>query len=65
MAKNGVLDMEFAQQITKSVGLRNKIIHEYDVLTAETLFNTIAICLVQYRDYYRRVIHWVDKNYNT
>ncbi|MBL7776986.1 MAG: DUF86 domain-containing protein [Chitinophagales bacterium] len=63
LATNGVLNMEFATEISRSVGLRNKIIHEYDQVTTVTLFQAIDICLQQYTEYHKATIIWIDNNY--
>ena len=38
MAQNGILSIELAEALAPSVGLRNRIVHEYDVLDAEKVF---------------------------
>lgn len=63
LAGFGVLTADFANEISKSVGLRNKIIHEYDQVDAETFFHSIGLCQKQYKEYLRQLINWIDKNY--
>src|SRR5258708_555709 len=39
MAQQGMLPLPLAKEIAPSVGLRNRIVHEYDVLDAVRVFN--------------------------
>ena len=41
----GVLDTTFASRITRSAGLRNRLVHDYDDLDQRLLFDAIAMAL--------------------
>ena len=45
MAELGVLDAEFARQIARSAGLRNRLVHDYDDLDHRLVFAALSTAL--------------------
>lgn len=45
MAELGVLDAEFARQIARSAGLRNRLVHDYDDLDHRLVFAALGTAL--------------------
>jgi len=45
MAELGVLDPEFARQIARSAGLRNRLVHDYDDLDHRLVFAALGTVL--------------------
>jgi len=45
MAELGVLDPEFARQIARSAGLRNRLVHGYDDLDHRLVFAALGTAL--------------------
>lgn len=55
----GVLDPEFARRIAACAGLRNRLVHEYDALDAEKVYQALRTAvddLPQYLDGVRRFL---------
>lgn len=55
LSKYQVLTPELARQIAPSSGLRNRLVHEYDEIDPQQVFNSIALALQQYPLYVRQV----------
>lgn len=53
---------EFAQEISKSVGTRNKLVHEYDKVDQESIYNSISDCLKDYHQYCEYILKFLDRN---
>ena len=54
-----ILPPDFAESISKSVGLRNTIIHEYQKLDVNILFNSIPKAIEEYGKYCNYIIKWL------
>ena len=52
LAEIGIYPAEFAEQIARSAGLRNILVHDYNDLDRSIVHNSISSCL---GDYYRYV----------
>ncbi len=57
-----VLSTEFANNISRSVGLRNTIIHQYQKLEEEILFRAIALTSKEYKKYCDQIIKWLNNS---
>lgn len=55
LADLGIYSSEFGDEIAKSAGLRNILVHEYNDVDHRILFGSIRTCIKQYRDYLRHV----------
>ncbi|MBW4675383.1 MAG: DUF86 domain-containing protein [Desmonostoc geniculatum HA4340-LM1] len=55
LSKYQVITPELAQQIAPSSGLRNRLVHEYDEIDPQQVFNSISFALQQYPLYVRQV----------
>ncbi len=63
LGKEGMLTEDFANEISKSVGLRNTIIHQYQQLDEKILFDAIQLTIEGYGKYCNEIIKWLeDKN---
>lgn len=51
MAELNVYPTEFANQISKSIGTRNVLIHEYDKVDAARIYDSVSDCLRDYLKY--------------
>jgi uncharacterized protein YutE (UPF0331/DUF86 family) len=51
LAENNVMDMEFAVRIAPSTGLRNILVHEYQKIDDEIVFNSINNVKKYYLEY--------------
>jgi len=58
----GILPQKFAEEISRSVGLRNILVHQYRKLDEKIFYQSIKDCLKQYSNYCRYVIKYLDKN---
>lgn len=63
LAEVGVYPEEFAMQISKSVGTRNILVHDYDddKTDYEKIYTSIADCLKQYHQYCEYVMTFLQK----
>lgn len=53
----GIITSALAEQLLPSTGLRNRLMHQYEPIIPEIIFQTIPVCLSQYREY---VVHVDD-----
>ncbi len=53
---------EFAEKISKSVGLRNMLVHNYRKLDEEKFYNSIKDCLNDYAKYCEHILNFITKN---
>ncbi|MFH1890379.1 MAG: DUF86 domain-containing protein [Candidatus Kuenenbacteria bacterium] len=61
LAKMGILDQNFAEKISKSVGMRNVVVHEYRDVDDKRLYNSIDIALDQYPRYCQKILEFIEK----
>ena len=62
LVKFGVYRKKFAEEISKSVGLRNVLVHQYRKLDEKIFYNSIKDCLKQYTQYCRYILDYLKKN---
>lgn len=53
---------EFAQEICKSVGTRNILVHEYDEVDYRKVYGSIADCLRDYHSYCQYILDFLAAN---
>lgn len=61
LADLGVCPKDFAVEISKSVGTRNKLVHEYDKVDQVSIYNSIADCLRDYRQYCDYLLKFLEE----
>ena len=59
LGKMGILEPEFASGIAKAAGLRNRIVHEYDVIEPEKVFEAIRSALADLPVYLKAVLSFI------
>lgn len=61
LAELGIYSKEFAKNISKSVGLRNILIHEYNKVDYSKIYSSIVDCLKDYHKYCQYVLKFLEK----
>lgn len=61
MAELGVYPAEFASGISKSVGTRNVLVHEYDKVDYRAIYESVADCLRDYHQYCEYILEFLNK----
>lgn len=56
MGEHGILPLEFANKIGKSVGLRNRIVHQYEDVKPRVFVESLRKDLGDYDEYIKRVL---------
>jgi len=51
LAENNVIDMDLAVKIAPSTGLRNILVHEYQIIDDEIVYNSISNIKKYYLEY--------------
>lgn len=59
LAELKVLPQEFAQEISRSAGFRNAIVHEYNIIDKEVIYRTIDEAIKQYADYCQYILDFL------
>ncbi len=55
LSEIGILPEKFAEEISKSAGFRNAIVHEYNNLDNGIVYKTVDEAIAQYKEYCRRI----------
>ena len=50
-----ILDQKFAEEIAPSAGLRNRLVHEYEEIDDEIVYNSIQKTIKSYEKYIRKI----------
>lgn len=61
LAEFGVYDKKFAEEISKSVGTRNMLVHEYDKTDYSRVYNSMGDCLKDYNQYCEYILKFLEK----
>ena len=61
LAQLGVFSANFAEEISKSVGTRNVLAHEYDKTDQTLIYDSIGDCLKDYNEYCRFILEFIEK----
>lgn len=56
-----ILPANFAKTISGSAGFRNAIVHDYNNLDKQIIFETIGEAITQYSQYCRYILDFIDK----
>lgn len=59
LADKGVIPMGLAQQLAPSAGLRNRLVHEYDVIDDTIVLQAVATCQRQYPLYIKAIENYL------
>ncbi|MDO8555152.1 MAG: DUF86 domain-containing protein [bacterium] len=57
-----VYPREFSKEISKSIGARNKLAHEYDNVDYSVIYQSIADCLRDYHKYCDYILDFLESN---
>jgi len=57
----GVISRETAERLRKSVGFRNIVVHEYQIINWDAVFAIITKHLDDFRGFAREVLSWLDE----
>lgn len=60
LSKMNIFPADFAAEISKSVGLRNILAHNYHKLDEEIFYNSIKSCLTDYTRYCEYILKFID-----
>jgi uncharacterized protein YutE (UPF0331/DUF86 family) len=61
LAKMGIYPAKFAEEISKSVATRNKLVHEYDKVDQIAIYNSVGDCLRDYTQYCDYILKFLEK----
>lgn len=56
-----LIDEDLAQQLAPSTGLRNRLVHEYEEIDDQIVFESIATALELYKQYIKKIKDLVEK----
>lgn len=59
LGKMGILEPKFASGIARAAGLRNRIVHEYDKIEPEKVFEAIRSALADLPVYLQAVLSFI------
>ena len=62
LGENKILPYNFTNKIAKVVGLRNKIVHKYDVVDMEKFISDLKKNNYQFGDYAKHINNYLKKN---
>jgi len=57
----GIIPADFADEISKSAGFRNRVVHEYNDLERNKVYKTVDEALIQFTRYCRYMMKYVAK----
>ncbi len=59
IAKNKIIDEEFAREIAKMTGLKNALAHDYDKLDQSKIHSSIGLVLLHVPTYLKKVLDFI------
>ena len=62
LTKLNVYPHDFAEEISKSVGLRNILVHQYRELDERIFYQAVQLCLNHYLKYCDYILKYLEKN---
>ncbi len=60
LGKFNILPDYFSEEISKSAGFRNAIVHDYDELDKVEIYKTVGDAIRQYRDYCEYILDYLE-----
>lgn len=61
MGKLGIIAMDLAEQLAPSAGLRNRLVHEYDVIDRLRVFDAVKTAVTVYPLYVRAIENYLTR----
>ena len=58
--KQGIIRQELAEELAKSAGMRNRLVHQYEEIDNSLVFSAIAKALTQYPLYVRQITDYLN-----
>ena len=62
LADLGVYPKDLAQRISKSVGTRNILVHDYEAVDYGSIYSSITDCLRDYHEYCEHILRFLKKH---
>ncbi|MFA6808488.1 MAG: DUF86 domain-containing protein [Eubacteriales bacterium] len=59
LSESGVLEKTFALKIAPSTGLRNRLVHEYEKINDEIVYNSFQEVIVMYNQYIKEINRFI------
>ncbi len=56
-----ILQKDFAEEVSKSAGFRNAIVHEYNNLDENIIYKTVGEAINQYAKYCKYILEFIEK----
>ncbi len=60
LSDNNILEKEFAQKIGKVVGLRNRIVHQYETVDNKQFIKEFRENRIDFDEYFKQIITYLD-----
>lgn len=60
-----IVDQKFAKSIAPSAGLRNRLVHEYEEIDDEIVYNSIQKTIANYKEYIKKIESYLKKIENS
>jgi uncharacterized protein YutE (UPF0331/DUF86 family) len=57
----GIYPKDFGKEISKSIGTRNKLVHEYDKVDYFLIYDSVGDCLRDYHQYCEYILKFIEK----
>ncbi len=61
MGKLGIISSNLAEQLAPSAGLRNRLVHEYDLLEHSLVLEAVRVAEIQYLRYVNEIDGYISK----
>ena len=61
-AQAGVLSVPFALNLAKSIGLRNRLVHQYEAIDHTIVHSAMVEAITQYMEYCRHITTCLDRH---
>lgn len=61
MGKLGIISSNLAEQLAPSAGLRNRLVHEYDLLEHSLVLEAVRVAEIQYPRYVKEIDGYISK----
>jgi uncharacterized protein YutE (UPF0331/DUF86 family) len=58
--EHGIMPVQFAAEVSRAAGLRNRLAHAYDTIDDALLFQAIPVALSQLRQYGAYILAYVN-----
>ena len=61
LGESEIISKKLAEKLAPSAGLRNRLVHEYDDIKDEMIYNTIPEAIDQYQKYVGEINEYIEK----